>query len=347
MTDFAPSSPNGSWPVDPTDTQELVYAIRDVKLITYATVAGTAVLFYDYFLTFNLEVRHIWPARWSTLKFLYIHTRYAPFLDTVFMMYHFYPEMDEHKCRVVIWIIGWLYTTGMATSELILMLRTWAVWRRSRNIACILGLVYALACAPAYYSTIRFVESIVYAPFSPPNAPQCIMLSSNRLTLVHWGILMTTEALVLGLTLIQTAKSYRQDVRMGLARLIVKDGITYYICLCTLSLLNPRLDLLMATPIRNVHSVLTARMVLRMREHNRVAIGGGTTAVAGALAGQQSLVFATIPQPARETYYEGEEGVELGVGSWWVNGPRKNLTPVDEDSQSHCQTATEGRDAHE
>ncbi|KAH7925434.1 hypothetical protein BV22DRAFT_1033991, partial [Leucogyrophana mollusca] len=201
-------SAGGGWHTDIADAGEVVQAVRDLKLVTYATVAGTAILFYDFFLTLELEIRHIWPAPWSILKVLYLSTRYSPFIDTIPMMYHFFPGMDPHKCRIAVWFSGCLYTIGMATS-VILMLRTWAVWRRSRRIGWLLGVVYFSVSAPAYYSSVLFMKSIVYAPSSPPNTPACLVISSNRLTVVNWSILMVLEALVLALTLIKTLKNYR------------------------------------------------------------------------------------------------------------------------------------------
>ncbi|KAH7925428.1 hypothetical protein BV22DRAFT_1033983 [Leucogyrophana mollusca] len=190
----------------------------------YTAVAATAILVYDYFLTVELEIKHIWPAPWSILKVLYLSTRYSPFMDTIPMMYHFFPGMTEHTCRIAVWFGGTLYTIGISTSELILMLRTWAVWRRSPKIAWLLGVVYVTISVPAYYASISYVESIVYAPSSPPNTSTCLVLSSNRLTIINWCILMILEGLVLSLTLIQTHKNYRHDVNMGLANMIVKDG---------------------------------------------------------------------------------------------------------------------------
>ncbi|KAH7925444.1 hypothetical protein BV22DRAFT_434088 [Leucogyrophana mollusca] len=118
---------------------------------------------------------------------------------------------------------------------------------------------------------------------------------------------------------------------MGLSRLIVKDGITYYIILFTLSLLNvliiatqpERLGLLMATPIRVILSVLTARMVLRMREHNRLAVTGGTTAALGQRTAH-SLIFAPIPAPEEEARPDVQDEIEMDVSGWWAEGQGTN-----------------------
>ncbi|KAH7925427.1 hypothetical protein BV22DRAFT_432781 [Leucogyrophana mollusca] len=85
----------------------------------------------------------------------------------------------------------------------------------------------------------------------------------------------------------------------------------------------------MATPIRDIHSVLTARMVLRMREHNRQAMAGGTTAALGQ-GTVHSLVFAPIPAPVVETRVDEQDDIEMDVSSWWAEERRRNNDDVED-----------------
>ncbi|KAH7925436.1 hypothetical protein BV22DRAFT_433532 [Leucogyrophana mollusca] len=309
--------------IDPEDTEWVISAISDLKLVSYTSVVGTTILVFDCLLTFDLELRHIWRASWSALKVLYILTRYLPFLGMVPLMYHLIPGLSIDACRILVWFAGLIYTSGMASSELVLMLRTWAVWGRNPKIGLLLLVAFVFACAPLYYTLITYLKSIVYDTSPPPGAPECLVLSSDRPTMTFWCVMMGLEGLVLVLTLIKTTKNYRHN--MALSRLIVKDGILYYAVLFTLSLLNvliiatqPELvDLLMATPLRAIHSVLTARMVLRMREQNRLSMVGGLGP-----GTNPSLVFAPIAIPTRATQLDERDAIEMDVTSWWAEERR-------------------------
>ncbi|KAH7913289.1 hypothetical protein BJ138DRAFT_1146324 [Hygrophoropsis aurantiaca] len=239
-------------PVDINDPDWIVDAVADLRLVLYATVAAATILAYDYLLTFDLELQHIWRARWSILKVLYILTRYLPFFGMVPLMYHVITGLGIDACRILVWFAGIIYTSGMAAS-VVLLLRTWAVWGRNMKIGVFLLVVFVLACTPLYYTLVTYLRSVVYDTHPPAGAPECVVLSSNRPTMTFWCIMMALEGLVLVLTLVKIRKDYRNET--GLSRFILKDGVIYYAVLFTLSLLNvliiatsPELmDLIMAT----------------------------------------------------------------------------------------------------
>ncbi|KAH7914868.1 hypothetical protein BJ138DRAFT_1142785 [Hygrophoropsis aurantiaca] len=283
---------DSEWLAGPVSQAELIQDIADVKKIMYTSVVGATILIYDYLLTLDLETVFIWPSRLSTIKVLYLLTRYFPFMDSaVTITYHFIPGIRIPTCHAIFLVNSCFYVTGMGISEIILAVRTYAVWQRDRTVGIGLMFFFLTACALAYYSTVRYLESIRFIP-SPAGAPSCVMITSNSFVMYNWILLMALEGGVTALMLIKTYKNYRPKGRgantdKGLIMEIAKEGIAYYISLFILSLLNvgiiatqpSQLDLLFTLPVRIIHSVLTARLVLQLRVHasqHAVLLGGST-----------------------------------------------------------------------
>ncbi|KAF5327784.1 hypothetical protein D9619_004753 [Psilocybe cf. subviscida] len=48
-------------------------------------LAACVLFLWDYFLTFDLEVQHIWKAKWNVIKVVYLLQRYLPFFDSCYL----------------------------------------------------------------------------------------------------------------------------------------------------------------------------------------------------------------------------------------------------------------------
>ncbi|KAF9063499.1 hypothetical protein BDP27DRAFT_1232016, partial [Rhodocollybia butyracea] len=101
--------------------------------------------FYDYFLTLSDEMRLVWPSKWSTIKVLFYTTRYCAFIDAAFV------------------IFGKYFVTAYLESKhllVILIIRTWAIWGRDRNIAGILGVEFCAFCIVGAIYVSKVVDSV-------------------------------------------------------------------------------------------------------------------------------------------------------------------------------------------
>ncbi|KAJ3555243.1 hypothetical protein NP233_g12253 [Leucocoprinus birnbaumii] len=97
----------------------------------------------DWLLTFRLESSLIWPAKWSNIKILYLLTRYLPIIDVFIVMYHqFDPSLSVTACKATYESACWLAIFGIALAEIILTVRTWAVWRRTLRITIALTAMF-------------------------------------------------------------------------------------------------------------------------------------------------------------------------------------------------------------
>jgi len=108
--------------------------------------ASMAVLIYDYFLTLDAETRFVWRSSWNIGKVLFILTRYTAFLDTSIVLFvATYQPKSLDICPPLYGIAGWMEVIGITIAEIILVLRTWVIWDRSRwiliSLACLLTAV--------------------------------------------------------------------------------------------------------------------------------------------------------------------------------------------------------------
>ncbi|EIW79486.1 hypothetical protein CONPUDRAFT_58549, partial [Coniophora puteana RWD-64-598 SS2] len=104
--------------------------------------SSIALVYYDYALTFPLEVKHIWQSRFRFSTILYICCRYALIANVIYLL-AIAGLIDG--CNVWYKVVGFLSVAGRASVLTIFTARTWAVWARSKPILVSLGSI-ALAC---------------------------------------------------------------------------------------------------------------------------------------------------------------------------------------------------------
>jgi len=254
--------------------EELIVAGYNMQLVRYMGAVSAAILIYDYLLTFRRELKYIWHSPWTLVKVIYICSRYMPFVDTplAIVFRDFLVGLSDHTCRTMLGLVSWLYVVGMTLTELILVIRTWAVWGRNRWIALTLFVHSVASFVAVSYSTSQYVKSLQFAVM--PQFHGCFGIAASNILLVNWALFMVMESIYLSLMLANIYTVYKQHHSItDLYRVLLHDGVTYFAILFILSALNliivtTRTDLssLLATPVRVIHSVLAARMLLHIRE---------------------------------------------------------------------------------
>jgi len=237
--------------------------------------ASCALFVWDYIITFGMEVDLVWRSKWGFVKGLYLIQRYLPFIDTVWLTFHILTKTGVTKtvCQRVYIPISVLITIGFTTSEVILTLRTWAVWERNSRFSIILPILFVLLWFPSYIINGIFVHSMKFGDPPFPEFPGCFMVSSANikyLTLV-WVLLATWDTLMLALILVPTIREYRSGGT--LMKVVYRDGAMYYIYLCILSTSNAivaqtfpiQYQELLTPMARVLHSMLASRVLLHIR----------------------------------------------------------------------------------
>ncbi|KAJ3785685.1 hypothetical protein GGU10DRAFT_332919 [Lentinula aff. detonsa] len=237
------------------------------------TVSSTVILFYDWILLLPEEIEFIWSAKLlRPFNALYNIQRYMPFIDTVALLYivSFAEQIDVEKCRVLYNISGWMYIIGITLTEVVLTMRIWALWGKDTRLSIGLPLFFLSCWVPNFYIFHKFLQTETYIPSPLPQIIGCAILGGQPILYLCWVILVVYEAVLLILMLIQ----YRRQ--FSLTRVVYRDGITYYIILFLLSIINVATILLLPHDLQNlftppqrvIHTILTSRVVLHMRKQS-------------------------------------------------------------------------------
>lgn len=175
-------------------------------------------------------------------------------------------------------------------AEVILAIRTWAIWHGNKTVG------FGLAA-------ITLGNLIAQCIFTADNTRTT--MSNGGFLPRNYAALTAVEAIVLSLMVISALKSYRMGGVGELSHIVHRDGILFYVVLLGLSAANVALPMAstmnmndamtLLTPLEEVlYSVLTCRIILNIRDQSDRSIRNELhTAYI-----ETSMVFARPPQLA-------------------------------------------------
>ncbi|EJC98779.1 uncharacterized protein FOMMEDRAFT_149117 [Fomitiporia mediterranea MF3/22] len=249
---------------------ELIHALQGLR-----TSSG-----YDYLLTFEDERTLIWPSNWSAGKVLFVLTRYLPFVDlSITASHHFRTGLTPEECSLAYKSAAWLINIGIIIAELILVLRTWAIWEKKRVVLVLLIAWGVANLVPDLATMALFLQSIEFTPL-PGGLRGCLITSGNTLLIGDWIILMIYESILLLLLVIKGIQMYKELGKSSLYLALFRDGAVFYVYIFTLSVTNviiistlsahdkSKLGML-ASMERVTHSILTGRLLLTLNKANK------------------------------------------------------------------------------
>ncbi|KAJ3572590.1 hypothetical protein NP233_g2982 [Leucocoprinus birnbaumii] len=259
--------------------QEVIVGVERSRQVNYCNVASITIMALDWLLTFEMEVSLIWTAKWNTTKILYFLTRYLPFIDTSIVIYHqFGYALPVSVCKTTYQYAAFMFVFGMAFAELILTLRTWAVWEKDRRLTYALPALFAAVWISGFTIIGFYLRSTHHMASPVPQLFGCIVQDANQILASCYILLMGYDACILALMVVRGIAAFRSGGDSQFMRVVYSDGIIYYIYLFTLSFVNTIIILklpgdyvnLMVMVERVIHSVLACRVVLHIRQQGRV-----------------------------------------------------------------------------
>ncbi|TFK36162.1 hypothetical protein BDQ12DRAFT_610379 [Crucibulum laeve] len=146
---------------------------------------------FDYLLTFDLERRLIWPSPWTASKSLFLFTRYLPFIEMGILLYRtFALNPTVQACATAYRASALLTLVGIVVAEVILTLRTLAVWGNNRNIAIALVVLLLGATIPSIPILTHFSSTVIFLNPFIQNSRGCSFIGGSRILSVDWILLM-------------------------------------------------------------------------------------------------------------------------------------------------------------
>jgi len=226
-------------------------------------------------LTLPVEIKFIWFSAWSYTKVLFLVLRYTPFIWMCFFLNNqLFVDPSIETCKVTFPAQPWMTLLQVVLAEVILAVRTWAVWNRDKAIGTILVVSIITVVIPQCVLLNKFVHSVQYLPTPYTGFRGCIIITNDRMLWINYAMFASVEAIFLLLMAISASQSYRQGNFNRLTRIIHIDGMMFYVYLLCISVANavtvialPINLIYLLTPIQYLlYSVLTARIMLNIRD---------------------------------------------------------------------------------
>ncbi|KAJ7084874.1 hypothetical protein B0H15DRAFT_1023677 [Mycena belliarum] len=133
---------------------ELAFIIGHVLEGRSFALASFILIFWEYLITLDLEVKHFWCGQWSISRILFLCNRYfAPGLLTFRVLVDFYPGLFPSElyaallCDIALRINFPLNMTALAIIQGILILRLWYLFQGSRTVRYSLLVAYVWCTA--------------------------------------------------------------------------------------------------------------------------------------------------------------------------------------------------------
>ncbi|KAJ8594131.1 hypothetical protein M405DRAFT_730282, partial [Rhizopogon salebrosus TDB-379] len=200
-------------------------------------VSSFTFLLWDTMITLKSEIEYIWSKPWTSFfKWLYFYLRYFGLAIQIFHLFAapYLNSGNTSKSICFMWyvygaVLAQLHTTAI---EIILAVRVYALFNRSRRIAILLGLLMMLEYIMLVIVVGKCFPAIVIPPYcilSKP-LPESVYLMQVSLFSI---VILVTQTTILGLTLMKHILAKRAGWgRTPLVSLLIRDGTTAYFIIC-------------------------------------------------------------------------------------------------------------------
>lgn len=254
--------------------QPVFASLHRGQTVHFLHVAAAALFIYDYFTTFAEEVALIWPAQWGSGKILFLLARYITWPELVIVLYIELFDVKPTLCHAIYTYATWSILAGIVISDMILILRTWAIWGANRAILVMLSVLLVAITATNCYIVAYYIRNTVFISANSvvPGVQGCVIISSTRRIGVAWITLTAFEFVIVLMTVVKGVEHFRKS-SSNLISSLYRDGILYFIYLFSISLTN--LVFVYATPAeyivllaqlqRAFHAILSCRIILHLR----------------------------------------------------------------------------------
>ncbi|KLO16818.1 hypothetical protein SCHPADRAFT_193377 [Schizopora paradoxa] len=284
--------------LEPTFSESFILErAKESVNVNYVNVAAVTFLAYDALLSLDDEIKYVWRSKWTFVKIVYIASKYLAFVDgTMILLVFLNPSLGLSACSTIYTASTYIILVGIALAELILLIRTCALWGLSRYVLWYLiafdvgSAVLAVVKLSSSFQDDNFIceyDLISYTeltsnclftvvPSPIPNIRNCFPIFGDKAdgAYVDFLCVMAAELNVLVLTLWRGVMHWRRH-SSRLVHIFYRDGIVYLVSLVVISATNVVFFVIddsnyyynvMLEPQRIAHAVLSAHLILNVRE---------------------------------------------------------------------------------
>jgi len=225
------------------------------------------------------------------MKIIFITTRYSPFLGVPVHLYsQLKPFIAVEECHMAMTVVVWSMIVSITTAELILVVRTWAIWGDSKKIGTILFAAVIACLPPILYAEWVYLRTITFLVYPYRKTPGCLVDSENSIFGICFVVIIAFDTCLLILTLTKAVKDYRMrrmvsvTVSRRISTVLYRDCVIFYVYLLGIEAVNltvagvapSNLTHLLIVLQQVVHSTLSARVLIHLRQVHTATMDGST-----------------------------------------------------------------------
>lgn len=246
------------------DAQALATAALHLTAGKYFQVAAFVMLVYDHILTLPDEVERIWKQKWSGATILFLINRYVTPLQFIIIIDAFQdPRWKKSACDRFVAFEGTSTVALVAVCEMIMMLRVYALYGRSRLILAFLSFLWVVQVT---LSSIGMKTG--FAVPLPPGFVGCIFTGSNPLFPAVWVTPLASDCCIFCLTLWRTRTFIKNSRRTPTIHIFLRDGLMYFLVIFVANLFNTLIFFLGPSDLKAIGAsfsqLITATMISRL-----------------------------------------------------------------------------------
>lgn len=278
--------------------------MRGLRWTRAVGLSGYTLLVWDFLLTFEDELRYIWPTRWSIVKIIFLANRYGNLIGLGIVNAQqtgLFRSSSRSFCFDYTLISTILFFLSYTSIPILVLLRAWALLRHRRKIAYTL---IALFIFNVTVSLSILAYGLVLSGYDAFIMTNIIGTCINFVPSWAWVIWLpgiVLESGVFALTVV-SLQQYSQGSISPLIRTLYRDGITFFAASLFSSVFNiaiwvrypadPR-NLLAIVMCLCVVNVAGQRLVLELRIINARS-EELTTGRVGEIIDQQIAAFSPV-----------------------------------------------------
>ncbi|KAI9059899.1 hypothetical protein FKP32DRAFT_1579041 [Trametes sanguinea] len=226
------------------------FLISSRRLVeNYCIIASSALLWFDFALTFTDEYRRIWKRKWTGATLVYLLTRYVAVIERIFFVLEVLVWNSSDQVRPSLSCGGITHTDDVLlflnylAFSVFTCLRIYGVWGRDwKPLLLVLPLTLVKPIA-------GIIEVAHYTPVQAGPPYGCVYIYhvshthlSHPVSITSKATTIAADAILIGLTWIKTFGIKRDALHTGmrtpLATLLLRDGTAYFLVLLLIQVIT-------------------------------------------------------------------------------------------------------------
>ncbi|KAG8758932.1 hypothetical protein FRC14_007066 [Serendipita sp. 396] len=223
--------------------EQIVESGNHVMLTRSFSAIALVVFIYDTTITFDDEVRFLWPKRWSTIKFCVYCNRLLSLGFLALNAIQTGPirlTLSNHFCSVFFPMSGWVAFVSFGMCNWILLARTNALLNRMKFFQCFLFTLFVVTYAITGGLVVDATIGLQGKMFRSNMFNACATSQLPQLMPYLWIPPMTFETTMFILTVWRVHGNINFTVSLGsdLWAVWFRDGVWYYLVIILLRGIN-------------------------------------------------------------------------------------------------------------